>query len=114
MENGCLPRDRGLSICVKRVSGRGTTRAEDAQGTPTQSHISPSILVYEDKKGLRMSARVMSGGTLRSGRSHTTRRCRGATNPESYITKYATYTKIMSRSLSRRFEVNKEAEDLPR
>ena len=27
----------------------GTTRAEDAQGTPTQSHISPSIQVYEDK-----------------------------------------------------------------
>jgi len=25
---------------------RGTTRAEDAQGTPTPSHISPSILVY--------------------------------------------------------------------
>ena len=24
----------------------GTTRAEDAQATPTQSHISPSILVY--------------------------------------------------------------------
>ena len=30
-------------------SGRGTTRAEDAQGTPTQSHIPPNILVYEDK-----------------------------------------------------------------
>ena len=30
-------------------SGRGTTKAEDAQGTPTHSHISPSILVYEDK-----------------------------------------------------------------
>ena len=30
------------------LSGRGTTRAEDAQGTPTQSHISPSILVYEE------------------------------------------------------------------
>jgi len=29
-------------------SGRGTTRAEDAPGTPTQSHTSPSILVYED------------------------------------------------------------------
>ena len=29
--------------------GRGTTRAEDAQGTPTLSHISPSILVYEEK-----------------------------------------------------------------
>ena len=29
-------------------SGRGAARAEDAQETPTQSHISPSILVYED------------------------------------------------------------------
>ena len=29
-------------------SGRCAARAEDAQGTPTQSHISPSILVYED------------------------------------------------------------------
>ena len=28
----------------------GTTRAEDAQGTPTQSHLSPSILVYEDQQ----------------------------------------------------------------
>jgi len=28
---------------------RGTARAEDAEGTPTQSHISPSILVYGDK-----------------------------------------------------------------
>ena len=27
-------------------SGRGTTRAEDPQGTPALSHISPSILVY--------------------------------------------------------------------
>ena len=32
------------------LSGRGTTRVEDAQGPPTQSHISPSILVYEDKR----------------------------------------------------------------
>ena len=29
-------------------SGRGAARAEDAQGTPTQSRISPSIPVYED------------------------------------------------------------------
>jgi hypothetical protein len=29
--------------------GRGTARAEDAQGTPTQSHTSPSKMVYEDK-----------------------------------------------------------------
>ena len=28
--------------------GRGAARAEDAQETPTQSHISPSILVYQD------------------------------------------------------------------
>ena len=27
----------------------GTTRVEDAQGTPTQRHVSPSILVYEEK-----------------------------------------------------------------
>ena len=30
------------------LSGRGAARAEDAQGTPTQSHISPTILVYKD------------------------------------------------------------------
>ena len=29
-------------------TGRGAARAGDAQGTPTRSHISPSILVYED------------------------------------------------------------------
>ena len=38
--------------------GRGATRAEDAQGTPTQSHISPSILVYEEKE----QHRLISGG----------------------------------------------------
>ena len=32
------------------ISGRGTARADNTQGTPTQIHISPSILVYEDKK----------------------------------------------------------------
>ena len=31
--------------------GRVTTRAEDAQGTPTQSHISPRLLAYEDSHG---------------------------------------------------------------
>ena len=30
--------------------GRGAARAEDAQGIHTQSHISPSILVYEQKQ----------------------------------------------------------------
>ena len=35
---------------LRIVTGRGATRAKDAQGTPTQSHISPSILVYEGKR----------------------------------------------------------------
>jgi len=40
-----------LSLMIPRdLSGRGAARAEDAQGTPDQSHISPSILVYEDKQ----------------------------------------------------------------
>ena len=30
--------------------GRGAARAEDAQGTPTQSHISPSVPVYIEFK----------------------------------------------------------------
>ena len=38
--------DAGL---VGSISGRGAARAKDAEGTPTQSHISPSILVYEEK-----------------------------------------------------------------
>jgi hypothetical protein len=40
--------DSGLDL-----SGIGTTRAEDAQGTPTQSHISPSILAYEDYENVK-------------------------------------------------------------
>ena len=31
------------------ITGRGTTRAEDAQGAPTLSHIPPSKLVYDNK-----------------------------------------------------------------
>ena len=31
-------------------SRRSAVRAEDAQGTRTQSHVSPSILVSEDEK----------------------------------------------------------------
>jgi len=46
--------DSGL-VDSSDLSGRGVAKAEDAQGTPTQSHTSPSILVYEDKleKGIR-------------------------------------------------------------
>ena len=36
-----------LRVNPRGLTGRGTTRAEDAQGTPNQSHMSPSILVYE-------------------------------------------------------------------
>ena len=45
-----------------RVDGRGAARAENAQGTPTQSHISPSKLVYEDQSS---GVRVWFGHLLR-------------------------------------------------
>ena len=38
----------------------GTTRAEDAQGTPTQSHISPSILVYEENHASIFGVKTIS------------------------------------------------------
>ena len=37
-----------LAIRDRLRVARGAATAKDAQGTPTQSHISPSILVYED------------------------------------------------------------------
>ena len=37
-------------ICVSGVGFRDFTIAEDAQGTPSQSHISPSILEYAKMK----------------------------------------------------------------
>ena len=40
----CVDVDPGNCFDSMVDSGRGTTRAEDAQGTPTQSHMSPSIL----------------------------------------------------------------------
>ena len=38
---------RALGLGLWVGGGRGAARAEDAQGTPTQSHISPRTLVYE-------------------------------------------------------------------
>ena len=35
---------------IWQLDRRGTARAEDAQGTPTQSHISPSIPLYEESQ----------------------------------------------------------------
>ena len=43
------------------LSGRGTTRAENDQETPNQSHISPSILVYEDESNLHVAVRANGG-----------------------------------------------------
>ena len=45
-------RDSGLVGSTVSEGGerRGAARAEDAQGTPTQSHTSPSIATYEDCK----------------------------------------------------------------
>ena len=37
-----------LNSKTVRDSGRGTTRADDAQGTHTPSHISPSMLEYKE------------------------------------------------------------------
>ena len=37
------------SYRLRVAAGRGAVIAEDARGTPTQSHISPSILVYDGK-----------------------------------------------------------------
>jgi len=41
--------------------GRGAVRAENAQGTPTPSHISPSILVHENKLFPPRSAADLEG-----------------------------------------------------
>jgi len=41
------PHDTSLSSL--QFSGMGAARAEDAQGISTQSHISPSLLVYKDE-----------------------------------------------------------------
>ena len=46
------PRVQPPCLSVQLYAGRGAARAEDARGTPTQSHISPSMLVYEGKEGV--------------------------------------------------------------
>ena len=46
----------GVSL-IDELSGRGTTRLEDAQGTPTQSRTSPSILLYEENNNALVSTK---------------------------------------------------------
>ena len=42
--------DANLVQCDRLRVGRGTASAEDAQGTPPQSDISPSVLIYKDTR----------------------------------------------------------------
>ena len=44
--SGRVPLARRARNLLLIDSGRGSARAEDAGGIPTQSHISPSILLY--------------------------------------------------------------------
>ena len=60
------------------LSGRGTTRAEDAEGTPTESHVSLSILVYEEKSG---TVFLGGGGMLGSEEGGKGEEGRGAVDP---------------------------------
>ena len=77
---GLKPEQSGKRRSPQRVqglgrdSGRGTTRAEDAQGKPTQSHISPSILVDEDKR--RVGGRPWLRTTTSQKRAAVPRRAR--------------------------------------
>jgi len=94
-----LPDSRLKIGWLNGFSGMDTTRAEDAQGTPTQCHISPSIIqVDEDKprswcrtqKTLAISLLLESPRDLHyilEGYHHS-RRCSRYTYPESYITKH--------------------------
>ena len=62
-------RNRVAIFVASLLSGRGAARAEDAEGTLTQSHISPSMLVYEEK----------SASKDECGRAHE------RTNPGEYL-----------------------------
>ena len=56
------------------LSERGAARAEDAHGTPTQSHISPGILVYAD------NVFVWVGGAHETERSSSSVLCGSGCN----------------------------------
>jgi len=59
----------GVLIIRFRVkdSGRCTAKAEDAQGTTTQSHISPNILVNKDYSRSSFEARCVEPTFLDNG-----------------------------------------------
>ena len=73
-------------------SGRGTTRAENAQGKAAQSHISPTILVYEDNAAIDTSSEMQVHGgpvcgaaVLRGGDHHQPLSSRRIIQPVSSI-----------------------------
>ena len=51
---------------AQRIFGRSAARAEDARGTPTQGHMSPSILLVYEEKWLGKLTCTMKTGTLHS------------------------------------------------
>ena len=55
----------GLRMLIDS-SGRNAARAEDAQRTPNQSYISPSVLVYEDNDETRFSGTEVEDASVQS------------------------------------------------
>jgi len=72
-------------LCIS-LNSRLESNKEEEEEPQLRQHFQPPDL----RVGLIDSGLV---GWAR-GRSHETRRCRGVTYPESYITKYTTYTQI--------------------
>ena len=66
------------------LSGRGTARAEDAIERTAQSHISPSILVYEDNQCFRY---VHTLDTEARPKESTARESSIVCSSETFITK---------------------------
>ena len=78
-------------------SGRGTARVQDAQGTPTQSHVSPIILVYEDNSQVDIP-----GSWYKSDNFGKRRARRQSYRVTSLIRKrllLGTYSRLMPRAL---------------
>ena len=61
---GESPRGNKFRVGWLNAFGRGTTREGDAQGTPAQTYISPSILVYEDKPQNVVSFLPLASGVV--------------------------------------------------
>ena len=78
---------------VGSTDGRGTARVEDAQGTPTQSHVFPSILVCEDEmvpnSGFGNSVTYASAECMPPGGDKRAENAKRVKHTETVITKVA-------------------------